>query len=70
VTGIVWTGAAGRAGTVGVEPPAEIPPAEATPVAPAKPDVAETARNVKLHKNALLRVRTRKTTTSFVGLRG
>jgi len=75
VTGIVCTGAAvcvGRAGTVGVGvvPPADTPPAKAAVEAPAKAGVLVMLRNVKPQKNALLRVRTRKKTTSFVGLRG
>jgi hypothetical protein len=44
-------------------------PAAAPPVVTAIEGVAATARNVKLLRN-VLRVRTRKTTTSFVGLRG
>ena len=43
---------------------AELPPAATPPVEAAKP------RIVKLQKIVLLRVRTRTTTTSFVGLRG
>jgi hypothetical protein len=44
-------------------------PTAAPPVVTAKVGVAAMARNVKLTRK-VLRVRTRKTTTSFVGLRG
>jgi hypothetical protein len=44
-------------------------PAAAPPVVTAIEGAAAANRNVKLPRN-VLRVRTRKTTTSFVGLRG
>ena len=76
VTGSVCTGFAGFTGMVGVEPPltagSGVGETAATPpvLETAKAGVAATARTVKLQKNVLLRVRTRTTTTSFVGLRG
>jgi hypothetical protein len=45
------------------------PPTEAPPVVVARAGVAAPARMLKLPRN-VLRVGTRKTTTSFVGLRG
>jgi hypothetical protein len=57
--GVVAAGA-----VVGVLPPAAAPPVEV-----ARAGVAPLARIVKLPRN-VLRVRTRKATTSFVGLRG
>jgi hypothetical protein len=57
----------------GVEPPlaaGEGATAATPPVFVAKAGVAAVARIVKLQKIVLLRVRTRTTTTSFVGLRG
>ena len=77
VTGSVCTGFAGFtgvAGVVGVEPPLAAGEGETAATPPvfeaAKAGVATTARIVKLQKTVLLRVRTRTTTTSFVGLRG
>jgi hypothetical protein len=73
VTGSVCTG---FTGVVGVEPPlaagAGVGETAATPPVfeAAKAGVAAAARIVKLQKTVLLRVRTRTTTTSFVGLRG
>ena len=61
VAGVVVAGAV-LAGAV-------VLPAAAPPVVLASAGVAATARNVKQLRDAL-RVRTRKTTTSFVGLRG
>jgi hypothetical protein len=63
------------AGVVGVEPPLAAGEGETAATPPvfeaAKAGVAATARKtVKLQKTVLLRVRTRTTTTSFVGLRG
>jgi hypothetical protein len=46
-----------------------LPPAATPPVATASAGDAGMTRNDRLQKNKL-RVRTRKTTTSFVGLRG
>jgi hypothetical protein len=68
----------GGFGAVGVEPPLAAGlealgagvAAATPPVVVAKAGVAATARIVKLQKIVLLRVRTRTTTTSFVGLRG
>jgi len=44
--------------------------ADAPPVLAAEALVAPPATTVTLHSNAPLKVRNRKTTTSFVGLRG
>jgi len=66
VIGAVWIGFA--AGVVGVGL-AETPPAATPPVVPANAGAAPTAKIAMLQKNAL-RVRARKTGTSFVGLRG
>jgi hypothetical protein len=78
VTGSVCTsgfaGFAGVAGVVGVAPPlaAGVGEAAATPPVFDVAKAGEAARPsiVKLQKIVLLRVRTRTTTTSFVGLRG
>ena len=81
MTGAVCSSFAGFgrfAGVVGAEPPLtaglEALGAGATaatpPVFVAKAGVATIDRITKLQKIMLLRVRTRKTTTSFVGLRG
>jgi hypothetical protein len=75
VTGSVCTGGfAGATGVVGVEPPLTAGVGETAATPPvfeaAKAGVAAVARIVKLQKTVLLRVRTRTTTTSFVGLRG
>jgi hypothetical protein len=67
----VWTGFTGAAG---VEPPLAAGVGETAATPPvfeaAIAGVATTDRIVKLQKIVLLRVRTRTTTTSFVGLRG
>jgi hypothetical protein len=69
VIGAAWIGAAGALELLWVEPAAELGPAAAPPVVAAKAGVAGMATIVRLQKNAL-RVLTRKTPTSFVGLRG
>ena len=70
VIGDRWIAGAGEAlaGAV-VLAGALLLPASAPPVVADNAGVATTARNVKLLRKAM-RVRTRKTTTSFVGLRG
>ncbi len=64
-----WIAGVGAAAGVVVAGAVVVLPAAAPPVVAARAGVAETARSVKLPRN-VLRVRTRKSTTSFVGLRG
>jgi hypothetical protein len=63
VTGIRWSRGAGVAVATGA------PPADAPPVLAASALVAQNATRIKLQKTAKTE-RDRKTTTSFVGLRG
>ena len=69
VIGDRWIVGAGEALAGAVVLAGALLPASAPPVVADSAGVAAMARNVKLLRKAM-RVRTRKTTTSFVGLRG
>ena len=70
MTGSVCIAGVGALAPVGVfEVLGALPPATTPPVATARAGVAGMTRNDRLQKTKL-RVRTRKTTTSFFGLRG